>query len=461
MPFSGLQRSWIHQFFYDIINIEKTMKITYKNDEEYPKYKAYNINNLSEMPFYSKITDNDLFNINVVGTVLPFKTNSYVVNELIDWEKYKTDPLYILTFPQKNMLKKKHFDSISKMIRNNSDKTVLQNEVKRIRNELNPNPAGQSDYNIPEIEGRKIFGLQHKYKETLLVFPRQGQTCHAYCTFCFRWPQFTNETEYKHSLKDIDEMIYYLKEHKEITSVLITGGDPMVMSCEILSSYIEPILELRLPNLISIRIGTKSLSYWPYRFFGEKDSEDILNLFHRIKKAKKHLAIMAHFNHTNELKTKAVRKAIHLIRETGAQIRTQAPLLRNINDNPIIWEEMWKEQVKRGLIPYYMFLPRETGAQQYFSVPLVKAWEIFREAYRNVSGLAKTVRGPIMSCTPGKVQILGVSNVKKRKIFSLKMIQGRNSNWVDIPFFAKYNANAIWFDELKPAFREKKFYFEK
>ena len=106
-----------------------------------------------------------------------------------------------------------------------------------------------------------------------------------------------------------------------------------------------------------------------------------------------------------------------------------------------------------------MFVVRDTGAQQYFGVPLVKAEKIFRAAFRKVSGLARTVRGPSMSATPGKVHVLGVSEIDGQKVMALQLLQGRESEWVGVPFFAKYDENAIWLDDLEPAFGEK-FFFE-
>ena len=120
---------------------------------------------------------------------------------------------------------------------------------------------------------------------------------------------------------------------------------------------------------------------------------------------------------------------------------------------------MWQKQVELGCIPYYMFVVRDTGAQHYFGIPLVKAYEIFKDAVKNVSGLARTVRGPSMSATPGKVQIDGVSEVNGKKVIVARMLQGRNPDWVNKPFFAEYDENAIWLDDLKPAF-EPKFFFE-
>ncbi len=214
-----------------------------------------------------------------------------------------------------------------------------------------------------------------------------------------------------------------------------------------------------MPHLKTIRIGTKSLSFWPYRFTTDLDAEDLLRLFAKVTENNKHLAVMAHFNHPRELQTDAVREAIKLIRETGAQIRTQSPLLAYINDQPEIWNEMWKVQTQLGCIPYYMFITRDTGAQHYFSVPLVRAWEIFKNAYQSVTGLARTVRGPSMSTTHGKIQILGVSQIKAEKVFVMQFLQARDPQWVRQPFFAKYDEKATWLDELEP-FGDKNFFFE-
>ena len=96
------------------------------------------------------------------------------------------------------------------------------------------------------------------------------------------------------------------------------------------------------------------------------------------------------------------------IRNTGAQIRMQAPLIRHVNDDPEAWAALWKTGVRLGIIPYYMFVERDTGARNYFEVPLVRCYEIFKAAYASVSGLSRSVRGPCMSAFPGKVRVLGV-----------------------------------------------------
>lgn len=427
-------------------------------------YKAYTLNNFRQIPQLRSLDPELLHAIEVVGHVLPFKTNNYVCDELINWNNVPRDPIFILTFPQKQMLKPAHFSQMAEALKT-GDKELIKIVANDIRLKLNPHPAGQMEHNVPEIDGIKLTGMQHKYRETVLFFPANGQTCHAYCTFCFRWPQFVGMNEWKFAMREAELLVEYVRTHTEVTDVLFTGGDPMIMKTKTLAAYIEPLLEANLPNLQTIRIGTKALGYWPNRFLFDDDADDLIDLFERIVRSGKNLAIMAHFNHPVELSTPAVQTAIQRIRATGAQIRTQSPLLKHINDKPKIWAELWRKQVNLNCIPYYMFLARDTGAQHYFAVPLVKAWEVFRKAYQQVSGVCRTVRGPSMSCTPGKVQVLGVSEVpvngKPEKIITLRFLQGRNPDWVARPFFAKYDEKATWLDDLKPAFGEQEFFFEK
>lgn len=424
------------------------------------KYKVYSLRNFRKIPQIELLSEEEKFAIEVVGSVLPFKANNYVIDELINWDNAPDDPIFTLTFPVKDLLKDEHFSKMAEVIKSDASKQEINEKANEIRLQLNPNPAGQMEHNMPEYDDEKLEGIQHKYRETVLFFPSHGQTCHAYCTFCFRWPQFVGMDDHKFAMRETEKLIAYLQDHPNVTDVLFTGGDPMVMKARILKRYIEPLLEADLPNLKNIRIGSKSLSYWPYKYVTDRDAEETLELFRKVNEAGIHLAFMAHFNHPVELETPIVQQAIQKIRETGTTIRSQSPLLNRINDDADCWAEMWRKQVELGIIPYYMFVVRDTGAQHFYGIPLEEAWKIFRDAYKQTSGLARTVRGPSMSAGPGKVQVLGVEEIKGEKVFVLRMIQGRNPNWVHKPFFAQYDPEAIWLDDLKPAFGRSEFFYE-
>ncbi|MEU3504151.1 lysine 2,3-aminomutase [Streptomyces hundungensis] len=388
----------------------------------------------------------------VVASVLPFKVNAYVVDELIDWGRAPEDPMFRLTFPHRDMLPSAAFDVMSDLLRRAAPRSVIRQEANRQRLRLNPHPGGQLELNVPPHDGAPVPGLQHKYRETVLLFPSAGQTCHAYCGYCFRWAQFVGMPELKQSLPSMRDAVVYLRQHTEVTDVLITGGDPLIMSTARLREYVEPLLAEDLGHLRTIRIGTKALAYWPHRFLDDPDSDDLLRLFEQCAAADRSVALMTHFSHERELETVDVRAAIARIRSAGVVLRAQAPMVRHVNDDPGVWARMWQRMVELGIHPYYCFVERDTGAQDYFALPLHRSLAIYQEALRQVSGLARTARGPVMSATPGKVVLHGESDVGGKKVFVCSFLQARDPEQVGRPFFAAWSPTARWFDELEPAF---------
>jgi KamA family protein len=418
-------------------------------------FHAYSAKHLDMLVQRAGLAPDERLAVRAVASVLPFRTNAYVIENLIDWDAAPDDPIYRLVFPQADMLPAADVQRLADLIRGDAPPQRLRAAVHEIRMRLNPHPAGQLLLNAPSLRGRPLPGLQHKYPETVLFFPRQGQTCHAYCTYCFRWAQFVDEPDLKMAADDVETLVAYLGEHAEVTSVLITGGDPMIMGEPVLRRYLEPLLDPRLDHVESIRIGTKSLSYWPQRFVSDPDADATLRLFSEVVDSGRTLALMAHFSHPRELEPSMLAQAVRRIRSTGAVIRTQAPLIRSINDAPATWRAMWRTQVRQGMIPYYMFVERDTGPQDYFAVPLARGYEIFRDAYQGVSGLARTVRGPSMSATPGKVCVDGVTEVAGIKVFVLRMIQARHPGLVGTPFFARFDPAATWLTDLEPVFADR------
>ena len=423
-------------------------------------FRAYNHHNFDQIEQLQQLTEEQQFAIRVVAQVLPFRVNQYVVDNLIQWESVPDDPIFRLVFPQPEMLAPEHFDRVASLLRLGADEATVRQAAQQIHQELNPHPAGQTTLNVPKIGNEFLDGAQHKYRETLLFFPSHGQTCHSYCTFCFRWAQFVGNNDLRIASREVATLHEYLQTHQEITDLLVTGGDPLVMKTSRLEEYLRPLTAPEFEHLSTIRIGTKSLTFWPYRFVTDPDADDLLRLFSNLIAEGKHVAIMAHFEHGREMEGPVVREAVRRILDTGAVIRTQAPVLRHINDDADVWSSMWREQVQMGMVPYYMFVERDTGARRYFELPLERACQIYRDAIQNVSGLARTARGPSMSAVPGKVEVQGVANFQDEKVFVLRFIQARNPDWVQRPFFAKFDPQATWLDQLRPAFGAEKFFFE-
>jgi KamA family protein len=391
-----------------------------------------------------------------VAQVLPFRVNNYVIDELIDWSDPVGDPLFHLTFPQPEMLSAAQR---GRVLAAGDDRRAVRAAVSAIRSELNPHPSGQLTHNVPRLHGRPVRGVQHKYAETCLVFPSYGQSCHAFCTYCFRWPQFVGDRDLKFATDREMGFLEYVRAHEEITDILFTGGDPMTMRTEVLRRYVEPLLQDEFEHVRTIRFGTKMLSYWPYRVLSDPDAEELLELIEQIAGTGRQVAVMTHFSHPRELETDAVQHAIARLRDAGAVLRSQAPLIRHVNDDAGTWARMWRHQVTLGVAPYYMFVERDTGPRDYFAVPLARAAEIYRDATAHVSGLARAARGPVMSAHPGKVVVDGTLQVGDRRYFSLRLLQARNPDWCGRPFLAEFDLEARWLDDLRPAFGEDAFFY--
>lgn len=421
-------------------------------------YQSYTANNIHELPQFDSISPEQLHAIRVVSEVYPFRVNSHVAENLIDWSNIPDDPMFRLTFPQAGMLSGDDYQTISDLVGSNADASLIREEARKIQLRQNPNPAGQMELNTPLLGDEPLHGMQHKYRESVLFFPLEAQVCHAYCTYCFRWPQFSGLENLKFANHSIDRLVEYLEQHPEVKDVIFTGGDPMVMSTALVKKYMQPLLGVS--TLKTIRIGTKSLSWWPQRYTAEADADELLRFFETVVASGRHLAVMAHISHPREIATPEATEAIRRIRSTGAVIRSQSPLVRHVNDDAGVWREMWQKQLQLGIIPYYMFVERDTGPKRYFEVPLSEALDIYNGAYQRMSGLGRTVRGPSMSCSPGKVIVEDVAEINDEKVFVLKFTQSRNPEWTNKTFLAEFDESASWIDDLTPAFGDDSFFFE-
>lgn len=385
--------------------------------------------------------------IDIFASVLPFRVNRYVLEELIDWAAVPQDPIFQMVFPQPGMLSPDHERRARAL--QAAAPTQRAAGINEIRRELNPHPAGQHELNVPAIGADQVDGVQHKYAETVLYFPSQGQTCHAYCTYCFRWAQFVGDADLRFAAASPAALVGYLGEHPEVTDVLVTGGDPLVMTTQRLRSHIEPLL--RIPTVRTIRFGTKSLAYWPHRFVTDNDADDLLRLMEQVVQSGRTLAVMMHVSHDRELLPEVARTAVARIRSTGAVLYGQAPIMRRINNDAATWRRLWSAELALGIVPYYMFMARDTGPREYFEVPIARAVEVFDDAYRNLPGLARTVRGPSMSTTPGKIVVDGVLGHGASRLFVARFLQARDPSLVGRPFSFRYCDHAAWVDQLVPA----------
>lgn len=423
-------------------------------DGSNPRMRSYAGERLLSLPQLAGLDADTRNALRVVSAVLPFKLNDYVLDNLIDWSAVPDDPIYRMTFPAREMLPDELFVPLADLVRSGASRGEMVAAAARTRMLLNPHPGDQQVQNVPDLDGHPVPGVQHKYRETVLVFPSNGQTCHAYCGYCFRWAQFVGMPDLRFSADEPGSVYEYLRRHHEVTDVLLTGGDPLIMSTPVLQRWVEPLLDDRLSHVTSIRIGTKAVAYWPYRVTSGPDADDLMRLLERCVARGKNVAVMMHVSHPRELETPVAQRAVARLRAAGVTLRAQAPIIRTVNDDASVWASMWSAMVRLGIHPYYTFVERDTGPRGYFEVSLARAVPIFQQAQQHVSGLARTARGPVMSATPGKIVVDGETMVGDQRVFVLRLLQARRPDLVGRPFFARWSPSAAWISDLQPAFAD-------
>jgi KamA family protein len=283
-----------------------------------------------------------------------------------------------------------------------------------------------------EEEYRIMPGLQHKYEFTALLLV--NDVCGAYCRFCFRKRLFMDDND--EVVRDVTDGINYIREHPEINNVVLTGGDPLVMSTRKLENIISPLREIE--HVQIIRIGTKIPVFNPYRILNDSSLYD---LFEKYSKDDKKIYIMAHFNHPRELTREAI-EAMNRLRRRGAVAVNQTPLIRGVNDDPTVLAELFNKLSYVGIAPYYLFICRPTMGNKTFAIPIEQAFAIFEQARMKCSGLAKRSR-LVMSHSTGKIEIVG----KTEDNIYFRYHRAANPQEKARFMVFKRNPNAYWYDD--------------
>jgi KamA family protein len=279
-------------------------------------------------------------------------------------------------------------------------------------------------------------GVQHKYPDTVLLLC--NEVCGAYCRYCFRKRLFMDEND--EVTNDVSEGLRYIAETPSVANVLLTGGDPLLMSTRRIVEILRALREI--PHVRIIRIGSKMPAFDPWRLTRDEDLQKALR---RYSTPTKRIYLMAHFDHPREL-TDAAIEGIDGFLKCGVICVNQCPLIRGINDDPAVLSDMYRTLSWMGCTPYYLFQCRPTAGNEPYSVPIVEGWGIFREALRYGSGLARRARY-VMSHETGKVEIVGVDD---RHVY---LRYHRAKEAANRGRFMVYHRDdrACWLDDLRPA----------
>jgi lysine 2,3-aminomutase len=279
----------------------------------------------------------------------------------------------------------------------------------------------------------KMKGLQHKYPQTVLLLVTDQ--CFSYCRFCFRKRLVGQQSE--ETVRDYGELSEYIKEHSEITDVLLSGGDPFVLGTEQLQTIIDHLLPIA--HLTSIRFGTRAMIYYPPRFHDKV----LADLFRRIKMAGKTPVIVTHVDHIGEV-SEETELAINKLRRLGVQFFNQTVLLRNVNDDPDILTATFARLHSLGVRPYYLFQTRPVRGASHFQVPLRRGVEIVHDVDKRLSGIQKTYRY-VMAHYTGKIEILDIGEDNR---LYMRYHQSRDPRKIGMVFSRPYREDAYWLDDL-------------
>ena len=246
--------------------------------------------------------------------------------------------------------------------------------------------------------------------------------CVNYCRHCFR-----NELVVNRDLQlrmDVDEGLEWIREHKEIRDVLVTGGDPFVLSDEKIDYIIKKLREIS--HLQMIRFGTRSPIVLPHRI--TPGLKKILSPFHKIP-----IWVNTQCNHPNEITEKTAQAVFDLL-TCGINVGNQAVLLKGINDDPETFRELHQKLLRVRIRPYYVFYCEPAPGIDHFRTTVEKGAELIRDAIRgHTTGLAQPMY--VIATNIGKIPLMPDYYIKGKneKEYTLMNYKGETTKWPNMP----------------------------
>ncbi len=275
-------------------------------------------------------------------------------------------------------------------------------------------------------------GLEHKYQFTAVLLA--NNLCGGFCRFCFRKRLFMNDNA--EATRDIGPALDYIRSHPQISNVLVTGGDPLLLSTAKLRSMLSQLRAI--DHVRIIRIGSKIPAFNPHRILNDPDLVETLGEF---STPERRVYLMAHFNHPREL-TEPALQVIERMLAAGIIVCNQTPLLKGVNSSPEVLGDLLNQLSYAGAAPYYVFQVRPTLGNSCFVLPLEEAYCVFEQAKMRCSGLAKRAR-LVMSHATGKIEVVGMDAQHVYFRYHRAADPVENSRFLT----CRRNPAAYWFDD--------------
>lgn len=278
-------------------------------------------------------------------------------------------------------------------------------------------------------------GVQHKYDQTVLILATNA--CSQYCRFCFRKRLVGLTTE---EIADNFEVAYdYIKDHPEVTNVLISGGDSFMLPTSTIDKVLTNLQKIE--HLKFIRFGTRMPVAFPERINSDLE---LLKVLKKHSKKDKRIHVMTHYNHPREISEESITAVDNLL-QSGVIMSNQTVLMKDVNDNPETLVSLFQKLVGIGVNPYYLFQCRPVKrVKHHFQVPLYRGYKIVENAKKMLSGPAKRFKY-CMSHFSGKVEILGLENDD----MYFRYNQARYDKDLGRFFKLKTDRTETWLDDFK------------
>lgn len=342
------------------------------------------------------------------------------------------DERLVQDFKNQQHMVEKHPMSIPEYYYNLIDKDDPHDPIRKLAIPEAMEMSDEGDYDTSgESENTIMQGLQHKYKSTSLILVTNA--CFMYCRHCFR-KRFVGLSHDEINSRR-EETIQYLREHPEISNVLLTGGDSFMLSNNQIELYLKELAEIE--HLDFIRFGTRAPVVMPERITTDHELLEILEKYNKLKT----INIVTHYNHPKEL-TEESLEAIKALQAAGLRVLNQSVLLKGVNTDATIIKELIQKLTRNGIQPYYMFQCRPVKAvKETFEIPLAEGYDLIEEAKAGLSGPAKHFRFA-MSHPRGKIEMVG--KTEDQMIF--RFIQAKNTEDIGKTFIKEINPKGRWFD---------------
>jgi lysine 2,3-aminomutase len=217
-----------------------------------------------------------------------------------------------------------------------------------------------------------IAGILHYYADRLLFNP--VSSCGAYCRFCFR-RKGVGRGDGMLDAEAVERALAYIAEQKAVREVIFSGGDPLTLSDKRFGSLVARLNAM--PHIKILRIHTRMPVVDPAR---------ITDSFLRALEGRCPVYLFLHCNHPREL-TSAARAACRKLADAGVVLLSQSVLLRGVNDDPDVLEELMKAFVENRILPHYIHHPDKAMGTAHFRFPLGEGLAIMKELEKRLSGL--------------------------------------------------------------------------